>query len=103
MPAGLTIDTDAPAGPGKVSALKLTPEEEAATKAAVKNATKGLSNEVAVLRYAKNVKGNNDPMIADMLVKKEEKLHNARRGSYFKAGRTRRHKRKLRRTKKRRV
>ena len=103
MPAGLTIDTDAPAGPGKVSALKLTPEEEAATKAAVKNATKGLSNEVAVLRYAKNVKGNNDPMIADMLVKKEEKLHNARRGSYFKAGRTRRHKRKLRRSKKRRV
>jgi hypothetical protein len=58
---------------------------------------------VAVLRYAKNVKGNNDPMIADMLVKKEEKLHNARRGSYFKAGRTRRHKRKLRRSKKRRV
>jgi len=103
MPAGLTIDTDAPAGPGKISALKLTPEEEAATKAAVKNATKGLSNEVAVLRYAKNVKGNNDPMIADMLVKKEEKLHNARRGSYFKAGRTRRHKRKLRRSKKRRV
>jgi len=103
MPAGLTIDTDAPAGPGKVSALKLTPEEEAATKSALKNATKGLSNEVAVLRYAKNVKGNNDPMISDMLVKKEEKLHNARRGSYFKAGRTRRHKRKLRRSKKHRV
>jgi len=103
MPAGLTIDTDAPAGPGKISTLKLTPEEEAATKTALKNATKGLSNEVAVLRYAKNVKGNNDPMISDMLVKKEEKLDNARRGSYFKAGRTRKHKRKTRRTKKRRV
>lgn len=103
MPAGLTIDTDAPAGPGKTSALKLTPEEEAATKTALKNATKRLSNEVAVLRYAKNVKGNDDPMVADMLEKKEEKLHNARRGSFFKAGRTRRHKRKIRRTKKRRV
>ena len=92
MPIGLTIDTDAPIGPGKTSALKLTPEEEAATKAAVKNATKSLSNEVAVLRYAKNVKGNTDPRVADMLEKKEEKLDKARRGSFFKAGRTKRRK-----------
>jgi hypothetical protein len=104
MPAGLTIDTDAPAGPEKTSALKLTPEEEAATKAALKNATKRLSNEVAVLRYAKNVKGNTDPTVADMLEKKEEQLDKARRGSFFKVGgKTRKHKRKTRRTKKRRV
>lgn len=94
MPAGLTIDTDAPAGPEKTSALKLTSEEEAATKAALKNATKRLSNEVAVLRYAKNVKGNTDPMIADMLDTKEDKLYKARRGSFFKAGRTKRRKNK---------
>jgi hypothetical protein len=94
MPAGLTIDTDAPAGPEKPSALKLTPEEEAATKSALKNATKRLSNEVAVLRYAKNVKGNTDPTVAYMLEKKEEKLDKARRGSFFKAGRTKRRKNK---------
>ena len=103
MPTGLTIDTDAPAGPEKTSALKLTPEEEAAAKTALKNATKKLSNEVAVLRYARTVKGNNDPMVADMLEKREDKLNKARRGSFFKAGRTRRHKRKVRRTKKRKV
>ena len=104
MPAGLTIDTDAPAGPGKTSTLKLTPEEEAATKTALKNATKRLSDEVAVLRYAIKVKGNTDPKVAKMLEKREEKLDKARRGSFFKVGgRTRKHKRKTRRTKKRRV
>jgi len=103
MPTGLTIDTDAPAGPKKTSPLKLTPEEEAATKTALKNATKQLSNEVAVLRYAKVVKGNNDPTVKDMLDKKEDQLKKARRGSFFKAGRTRRHKRKTHRTKKHRV
>ena len=104
MPAGLTIDTDAPAGPVKTSTLKLTPEEEAATKTALKNATKRLSDEVAVLRYAIKVKGNTDPMVAKMLEKRQEKLGKARSGSFFEAsGRTRKHKRKTRRTKKRRV
>jgi len=103
MPTGLTIDTDAPAGPKKTSPLKLTPEEEAATKTALKNATKQLSNTVAVLAYAVDVKGNDDPKVLDMLHKKEQQLKAARRGSFFKAGRTRRHKRKSRRTKKRRV
>jgi len=102
MPAGLTIDTDAPAGPVKTSTLKLTPEEEAATKTALKNATKMLSDEVAVLRYAIEVKGNTDPKVAKMLEKRVEKLGKARSGSFF-GGRTRKHKRKTRRTKKRRV
>jgi hypothetical protein len=94
MPAGLTIDTDAPAGPKKTSPLKLTPEEEAAAKTALKNATQKLSNEVAVLRYAKNVKGNTDRVVADMLDEKVVKLDSARRGSFFKAGRTKRSKNK---------
>jgi len=95
MPAGLTIDTDAPAGPEKISALKLTPEEEAATKAALKNATQKLSNEVAVLRYAIKVKGNTDPKVAKMLEKRVEKLGKARSGSFFEVGgRTKRRKNK---------
>jgi hypothetical protein len=93
MPAGLTIDTDAPAGPVKTSTLKLTPEEEAATKSALKNATKRLSDEVAVLRYAIEVKGNTDPIIADMLEKRQERLGKARSGSFF-GGRTKRRKNK---------
>jgi hypothetical protein len=95
MPAGLTIDTDAAAGPVKTSTLKLTPEEEAATKTALKNATKGLSNEVAVLRYAIEVKGNTDPKVAKMLEKRVEKLDKARSGSFFEiGGRTKRRKNK---------
>jgi len=71
MPAGLPeLDTEAPAGPKKTSPLKLTPEEEAATKTALKNATQKLSNEVAALTYAVDVKNNDDPKVLDMLHKK---------------------------------
>jgi hypothetical protein len=95
MPAGLTIDTDASVGPKKTSPLKLTPDEEAARVMALYKAVDKLEDDIFVLRHHKT-----NP---ELLEKKVEQLKAARRGSYFKAGRTRKHKRKTRRTKKRRV